>query len=44
MDLAQARKECGCWDEELEWCDDEFPEECPYRDECKTEADDDAEE
>jgi len=41
MDLAKARQECDNWDEELQWCDEEFPGECPFHEECKTEAKDD---
>lgn len=38
MDLKKIREDCGSWNEELEWCDEEFLGECPYREECKKEA------
>lgn len=38
MDLEQIREKCGVWDEELLDCDDEFPDECPYHEECQKDA------
>jgi len=38
MDLTEARLQCGEWNEDLEWCDDDFPESCPFHEECKKEA------
>jgi len=38
MSLKETREMCGSWDEDLEWCDEEFPSECPFHQECKQEA------
>ena len=38
MNLEQAREQCGVWDEDLLDCDDGFPEECPFHEECKKDA------
>lgn len=38
INLAEVRDKCGAWDEELETCEDDFPEGCPYKAECQKEA------
>ena len=43
LDVETARKACGFWDDELDECDEEYPEECPYHEECKREAESDGE-
>ena len=35
--LDDARKVCGCWEEDL-GCDDDYPEDCPIGSKCKEEA------
>ncbi len=35
--LEGIRKECGSWDEEM-GCSEEYPDECPYKEECELDA------
>jgi len=36
-ELEKARKDCGCWDEEV-GCLEDYPDECPYCEECRKDA------
>ena len=44
MQLVEARESCGAWDEELNTCTDDYPEDCPFRAECQSLAEADEEE
>ncbi len=39
LKLAEERKDCGSWDEEM-GCLDDYPEDCPVHEACKKEAED----
>ena len=42
ISLAEVRSKCGSWDATEKECEEDFPEECPFHDECEDTEETDA--